>query len=77
MIADMEANKTMSPTVTKLFLKGRKRIILLAFVSQSYSKVPKTTTLNATHYFIMKIPNERKLQQIPSNYSSNIDLKIS
>ena len=38
-------------------------------------KVPKTITLIATHCFIMKIPNKRELQQITSNYSSNIDFK--
>ena len=27
------------------------------------------------HYFIMKIPNKRELQQIASNNSSEIDLK--
>ena len=31
--------------------------------------------INATHYFIMKIPNKRDLQQIASNYSSYIDFK--
>ena len=38
-------------------------------------KVPKTITLNATHYFIMKVSNKRDLQQIASNYSSEIDFK--
>ena len=27
------------------------------------------------HYFIMKIPNKRELQQIPSNHSSDIEFK--
>ena len=38
-------------------------------------KVPKTTRLNVTHYFIMKILNERELQQIASNHSTNIEFK--
>ena len=37
--------------------------------------MPKTVRLNATHYFIMKIPNKRELQQIASNHSSDSDLK--
>ena len=37
--------------------------------------MPKTIRLNATHYFIMKIPNKRELQQIASNHSSEIDFK--
>ena len=31
--------------------------------------------LNSTHFFIMKIPNKRKLQQIALNRSSDIDFK--
>ena len=31
--------------------------------------------LNATHYFIMKIPNKRELQQIASNHFSDNDFK--
>ena len=54
MIGDMESNKTLSPTVTDLFLRGRKVNISLVFISKSYFKVPKTVRLNATHYFIMK-----------------------
>ena len=45
------------------------------FISQSYFKVLKTIRLNATHYFIMKIPDKRELQQIASNHSSDIDFK--
>ena len=37
--------------------------------------MPKTIRLNATHYFIMKIPSKRELQQIGSNHSSDIDFK--
>ena len=75
MIADMESNKKLSPIVTELFLRGRKLNILLVFISQSYFKVPKTIRLNATHYFIMKIPSKRELQQIASSYLSDIEFK--
>ena len=71
MIEDMESNKQLSLIVAELFLKGRKLNISLAFMSQSYFKV----RLNATHYFIMKITNKREIQQITSNYSSDIDFK--
>ena len=37
--------------------------------------MPKTVRLNATHYFIMKIPNKRELQQIPSRHLYDIDFK--
>ena len=37
--------------------------------------MPKDVILNSTHFFIMKIPNKRELQQIVLNYSSDIDFK--
>ena len=77
MIADMEADKKLSPIVTELFLRGRKLNISLVFISQYYFKVPKTIRLNATHYFIMKIPNKRELQQIASNNYLILSLRIS
>ena len=61
MIVDMKSNKILSPMVTELFLRGRKLNIWLFFISQSYFKVPKTIRLNATYYFIIKIPNKREL----------------
>ena len=75
MIADMEANKKLNPINTELFLRGRKLNISLAFISQSYFRIPKTIRLNATHYFIMKITNKKELQQIASKHSSDIGLK--
>ena len=49
MIADVESNKKLSPIVTGLLLRGRRHNISLAFISQSYFKVPKIIRLNATH----------------------------
>ena len=74
-IADMKSNKNLSSKFTELFLRGRKLYISLVFISQSYFKVPKTIRLNATHYFIIKIPNKKEVQQIASNHSSDIDFK--
>ena len=75
MIADMESNNKLSPIVTELFLIGRKLNISLDVILQSYFKVPKSIRLNATHYFIIKIPDKRELQQITSNHSSDIEFK--
>ena len=58
-----------------MVLKGRILNISHVFISQSYSKVPTTVRLRATHYFIMKIPNKREFQQIASNHSSDIEFK--
>ena len=62
MIGDMETNKKISSIVTELNLRGRKLSILLVLFSLTYFKLPKTIRLNATHYFIMKIPNKRERQ---------------
>ena len=75
MIADMINNKKLNPIITELFIRGRKRNISIAFITQSYFKVPKDVRLNSTHFFIMKIPNKRELQQIGLNHSSDIDVK--
>ena len=59
MIADMESDKKLSTKVTELFPRGRKLNISLVFILKCYLKVPKTTRLNVTHYFIMRIPTKR------------------
>ena len=61
MIADILCNKRVNPTVTELFIRGRKLNIYLVFVTQSCFAVPKNIRLNFTHYFIIKIPNKQKL----------------
>ena len=75
MIADMINNNKLDSIVTELFIRGRKLNISLAFITQSYFKVPKDVRLNSTHFFIMKIPNKRELKQIALNHSSDIDFK--
>ena len=75
MIADMIISKKLNSIVTEMFIRGRKLNISLAFIMQSYFKVPKDVRLNSTHFFIMKIPNKRELQQIALNHSSDINSK--
>ena len=75
MIADIINNKKLNSVVSELFIRGRKLNISLVFITQSYFKVPKYVRLNATHFFIAKIPNKRELQQIVINYTSDINTK--
>ena len=75
MIADMINNNKSNPIVTELFIRGRTLNISSVFITPSYFKVPKDVRLNSTHFFIMKIPNKRGLQQIAINHSSDIDFK--
>ena len=51
MITDMINNKKLNPVVTQLFIRGRKLNISIAFITQSYFKVPKDVRLNSTHFF--------------------------
>ena len=74
-IADMINNKKLNPVVTELLIRSRKLSISIVFITQSYFKVPNDVRLNSTHFFIMKIPNKRELQQIALNHSPDIDLK--
>ena len=74
MIADIIHNK-LNPIVIELFIRGRKLNISFVFITQSYFKAQKDVILNSTHFFILKIPNKIKLQQIALNHSSDIDFK--
>ena len=74
-IADMISNKKLNSIVTELFIRCRKLNISLVFINQSYFKVPKDVRNNSTHFFIMKIPNKRELQQLAINHSSDINTK--
>ena len=75
MIAYMINNKKLNSVITELFIRGRKLNISLVFITKSYFKVPKDVRLNSTHFFIIKISNERELQQIALNHSSDISSK--
>ena len=75
MIADMINGKKLNSIITELFIRSRKLVISIDFITQSYIKVSKDVTLNSTHFFIMKIPNKKVLQQIALNPSSDIDFK--
>ena len=75
MISDMLSNKKISSVVTELFIRGRKLNISPDFMTQSYFAVSKNIRLNSRHYFVMKIPKKRELQQIVFNHSSDIDFQ--
>ena len=77
MIADLTDKKKLNPAVTELFIRGRKLNISIVFIIQSYFKVTKEVVLSTTHFFIMKIPNKRWLQQIALNHYQILNLKTS
>ena len=75
MIADTINNKKLNPVVTELFIRGRKLNISIVFITKYYFKVPKDVRLNSSHFFILKIPNKRELQQIALKHSFDIKFK--
>ena len=60
---------------SKLFIREWKLNIYLGYITQSYFKVPKNVRLNTTHFFIVKIPNNRGIKEIARNDSSDIVTK--
>ena len=75
MIAGIIDSKRLNPLVTKLLIRGTKLGISILFITESYFKVPKDVRVNHTHFFIMKIPNKKELQEIALNHSSYSDFK--
>ena len=74
-IANTLINKRLNSVVTELVIRSRELKISLAFMTQSYFKVPKYVRLKTTHFFIMKIPIKKELPQNVYNHSSDIDFK--
>ena len=75
MIANIMSNKKFQAIIKQLFTRCRKLNISLVFNTQSYFSVPKGVRLNSTQYLIMKINNNRELQNIAFNNSADIDYK--
>ena len=75
MISDIMTNKKFQAIIKELFIRDRKLNISLVFITHSYFRFPKNVRLNSTHYLIMKIHNRRKIQQIASDHSTDIDYK--
>ena len=72
---DILSKKKINSTVTELFIGARKLNISLDFITKTYFVVPKSIRLNSIHYFVMKIPNKKELQQTASNHLSDIDFQ--
>ena len=71
----MLSDKKFNPKVTELLIRERKLNISLVFITLSCFAVSKIIRLNSTHYFVMKIPNKKELQQILFNHLLDIDFQ--
>ena len=56
-------------------IKDYKHMIRLQHTHTESKVAIKDDRLNSTHFFIMKIPTKRELQQIALNHSSDISTK--
>ena len=74
-ISDMISNKKLNLVVTELFITGRKLIISIVFITQSYCEVAKDVRVNTTHLFIIKIPKKREIRETAINNSSDVDFQ--
>ena len=73
--ADIMTNKNFQAIIKQLFIRCKKLNKSLVFITQPYFSVPKEVRLNSIHYLIMKIYNKRKLQNIATNHSADINDK--
>ena len=64
MITDMIHNKKLDSIFTELFIRGTKLNISLAFITQSYFKVPKDVRLNTTHFLLQKSQMKENLNKL-------------
>ena len=77
MIADIIHNKKLDSIVTELFIRGRKLNISLAFITQSYFKVPRDVRLNTTHFLSQKFQIEESFKKLREIIHQILKLKIS
>ena len=75
MISHVMSDKKVQQSSKDLFIRCRKLNTSLCFLTQSYVSVPKDVRLNCTHYILFKLNNERELQIIAINHSTDIDYK--
>ena len=64
MVTDMVSDKKFNSLVTEQFIRGRKRSILLVFITQSYFKVPKDVRVNSANFLLWKIQPKESLDQL-------------
>ena len=76
MIADMLRNKKLNPILTELFIRGRKKNFILFLLHILILLFENILKLNSTHYFVMKVPNKRELQQIALIIHQTLTFKI-
>ena len=75
-IVDMLSDKKLNPTVTTLFIRGRKLNISFLFISQSYLNLPKNIRLSSMDYSIMKLQTNESSKKLYLIFSYVLIFKI-
>ena len=73
MIADIMTKEKFKAIMKELSIACRKLNPSIVLITQFYFSIPKDVRLNSTHYLIMKISNNRELQNIAINHSADIE----
>ena len=71
----MLSDRDLNPIVTKMLTRNRKINISFVFIIQYYFAILENIILYSKQYFVMKISNKQKLQQITINHSSDIEFE--
>ena len=67
--------KKLIPIMAEWFIREKKLDISLVFIAESYFPVLKNIRLKSAHYFVMKTPIKRELQETTFNHSPDIDFQ--
>ena len=75
MIADIMTNKK-AAKIKELFIRCKKLIISLVFITEPYFSAPKKVRINSTCYLITNIHNKRELKDITIIIHQTLIIKI-
>ena len=73
--ADIMRSEKFKAIIKELFIRCRKLNISIAFITQSYFRIPKDARLNSTPYMLMKIGNKKELKSIAEENSVDLNFK--
>lgn len=69
-----EISKTQQ-MISEFFIRGRKKMLSMAYLTQSYFKVPKIIRLNINYLILLKLSSDRDLKLIVSDYGLGVDVE--
>ena len=59
--------------ISEFYIRGRKRMLSMAYLTQSYFKVPKIIRININYLILLKLSSDRDLKLIVSDYGLGVD----